>query len=531
MKYFGLLIFLCGFLLSAVAQTRTECISNSRDLETDRIENLEGQYGLLLLSKHKNLVINVVNASKEVDTKRLTTTNADGFYEYRVILDKEDTHQVKVEVNRMGDVYKTEFVANLKPDFMVAYRIEEIMRPIRMEEQGKGNEVYMDATAAEVEFTTNIENLQIKCEDDLQAEIKRYKNPNDQNVTIVSVVFPIKTLMSVKEKYQTLIKELELLEEKINKDQATDDDWDRHDKLRLDCDQAEMELKKLSSLEIFSDNTNKLAVDISDMGPRKKKCFAVLPLVIEKEIYKTECSRCMTEGTRLFNQRKYADAQKAYISAISTNEDVVAKMKPIVEKYIAECDSCILYEKRAAFCINKILEMRKKGNGTQEAVSKYASAGIGYLEIVNDYNPNSFYTSRIESLNELLKDMPLRIAFTTVEWRTITEGDALPDVEIWAYYGSDAIPPIALTSIKKFKKFLGKKSDKFKQVGLTDAQGRGLVELDRTQLPLGFVFCPNNTEDIKMIYLSLNDLTRQAQGTYLEKQFRLKMYKRTNKYF
>lgn len=529
MRYFGLFFFLWGFLLPTMAQI--ECISNSRDLNADRIENLGGRYGLLLLSKHKKLVINVVNASKEVEVVRPTAASADGLYEYHVLMDKEDTHQAKVEVNRMGDVYKTEFVANLKSDFMVAYRIEEIIEPIRMEDQSRGNEVYTDETAAEVEFTTNIKNLQVKCAKNLQAKITQRENPSDRNVTIVSVVFPVKTLLSAKDKLQTLNKEYEQLTQKINNDQATDADYDQHDTLTFYCTHAESELRRLSTLEIFSDNTNRLALDISDMGPRSKKCYAVLPLVIEKKIFKTECSRYMDEGARLFDQRKYTDARKTYLSAISTKEDVVAEMKPIIKKYISECDSCILYEKRAAFSISKILEMRKDGNATQEAVAKYASAGIGYLEVVNSYNPHDFYTSRIESLDKLLADMPLTIGFTTVEWRTITEGNALPDVEIWAYYGSDVLSPVALTSAKKFKKLLSKSSHKFRQVGLTDMQGQGLVELDRTQLPHGFVFCPNGTEDIKMVYLSLKDLMRQAQGTYLEKQFRLKMYRRTNRYF
>lgn len=486
---------------------------------------------MLLLSKHKKLVVNVVNASRKVEVVRPTAAGVDGFYEYRVTMDEEDTHQAKVEVNRMGDVYKTEFVANLKPDFMVAYRIEEIVEPIRMEDQSRGNEVYTDETAAEVEFTTNIKNLQVKCAANLQAKITRRENSNDRNVTIVSVVFPIKMLLSAKDKLQTLDREYELLTQKINKDQATDADYDRHDALTFDCARAEEELRRLSTVEIFSDNTNRLALDISDMGPRSKKCYAVLPLVIEKEIFKTECSRYMDEGARLFDQRKYADARQAYLSAISTNEEVVGDMKPIVDKYIAECDSCILYEKRAAFSISKILEMQAKGNGTKNVVAKYASAGIGYLEVVNNYNPCDFYASRIASLDKLLNDMPLTIGFTTVEWRTIAEGDVLPDVEIWAYYGQGDISPVSLASVKKFRKLLGKSADDFRQVGLTDAQGRGVVELDRTQLPRGFVFCPNGAEDIKMVYLSLDDLMRQAQGTYLEKQFRLKMYKRTNRYF
>ena len=526
MRYLGLFLLLWGFLFPVMAQT--ECITHSRDLDADRIENLGGRYGLLLLSEHKKLMVNVVNASKEFEVIRPTAANADGLYEYRVLVDKDDTHQVKVEVNKMGDVYKTEFVANLKPDFLVAYRIEELI-PIRMEDQSRGNEAFMDETAAEVEFTTNVENLKVNCAPNLQAQITRKANPNDPNVTLVSVVFPVKPLLSLKTRLHKLNKEYDLLTQRIDEVVATDAEYDRHDSVSIWRAQAEAEFGRLSTLEIFADNTSRLALDISDLGPRSKKCYAVLPLVVE--IPKTECSRYMDEGARLFDQRKYADARESYVNALSTKEDVVAQMKPIVEKYIAECDSCIKYEKGAAFSISKILEMRKNGNATQDAVAKYASAGIGYLEAVNSYNPHDFYASRIESLDKLLADMPLTIGFTAVEWRTIAEGAVLPDVEIWAYYGSEAFSPVALASVKKFKKLLDKAASDFRQVGLTDGQGRSLVELDRKQLPHGFVFCPIGADDIKMVYLSLEDLMRQATGTYLERQFRLKMYRRTNRYF
>ena len=526
MRYLGLLLLLWGFLFPAMAQT--ECITHSRDLDADRIENLGGQYGLLLLSEHKKLMVNVVNASKEFEVVRPTAANADGLYEYKVLVDKDDTHQVKVEVNKMGDVYKTEFVANLKPDFLVAYRIEELI-PIRMEDQSRGNEAFMDETAAEVEFTTNVENLKVNCAPNLQAQITRKANPNDPNVTLVSVVFPVKPLLSLKNRLQQLNQEYDVLTQRIDEVVATDAEYDRHDSVSIWRAQAEAEFIRLSNLEIFADNTSRLALDISDLGPHTKKCYAVLPLVVE--IPKTECSRYMDEGARLFDQRKYADARESYVNALSTKEDMVPQVKPIVEKYIAECDSCLKYEKGAAFSISKILEMRKNGNATQDAVAKYASAGIGYLEAVNSYNPHDFYVSRIESLDKLLADMPLTIGFTAVEWRTIAEGDLLPDVEIWAYYGSEALSPVALASVKKFKKLLDKAASDFRQVGLTDGQGRSLVELDRKLLPHGFVFCPIGADDIKMVYLSLEDLMRQATGTYLERQFRLKMYRRTNRYF
>ena len=83
MRYLGLFLLLWGFLFPAMAQT--ECITHSRDLDADRIENLGGQYGLLLFSEHKKLVVNVVNASREFEVIRPTAANVDGLYEYKAV--------------------------------------------------------------------------------------------------------------------------------------------------------------------------------------------------------------------------------------------------------------------------------------------------------------------------------------------------------------------------------------------------------------------------------------------------------------
>ena len=59
----------------------------------------------------------------------------------------------------------------------------------------------------------------------------------------------------------------------------------------------------LMCVEIFGEGTNQLSIDISDLGPRSKKCYAVLPLTIEKEIFRTECSVRVNEGGKLFDMR------------------------------------------------------------------------------------------------------------------------------------------------------------------------------------------------------------------------------------
>ena len=112
-----LLLTLLAVILQSLAVAQSEYISNNRDMDADYLENLDGGYGLLLLSQNKSLVINVTNVKpSEFKVFRPQSDNLDGLYEYKVIIDASSTHQPKVEVGRMSDLYKTEFVANLKPD-------------------------------------------------------------------------------------------------------------------------------------------------------------------------------------------------------------------------------------------------------------------------------------------------------------------------------------------------------------------------------------------------------------------------------
>lgn len=526
-----LLLTLLAVILQSLAVAQSEYISNNRDMDADYLENLDGGYGLLLLSQNKSLVINVTNVKpSEFKVFRPQSDNLDGLYEYKVIIDASSTHQPKVEVGRMSDLYKTEFVANLKPDYFVAYRILEVADPIRMEDQTQSNDAILDATKAGLEFTTTIKGLTVKCNPLLEAEVKTSVSKVDATVSIISVVFPVEKLQVAKAEFADAQAEYDRLTALIESDNATDAEFDQHDAAEVKCEEAARKLGELSCVTIYSDNTNRLSIDISELGPRSKKCYIVMPVEIRKEIFVSEANAYVAEGGRLFEQRKYADARTAYFNAIKA-KDVELNMKPTINNYISLCDTCQLYEKYAAAALDKIVEMKKNNTATQQQVARYAAAVMEFLGVVNEYNPDAFYMTRINQLNKMLEGLPLNITFTTIEWRTFSEGAPIPDVEVWAYYGDSAVLPAAYATPRKFLKTINKNVGAYKQEGLSDAQGKIQVQLDRKSLPAGFVFCPTTDKDIKAVYLSLDELMRRAEGTYIEKQFRLKMYKRTNKFY
>lgn len=525
-----LLLTLLALFTLVMADAQTAYISNSRDEGKDYLEDLNGRCGILLTSVNKNLMINVTNASKKFEIIRPEGKNSEGMYEYRILIGPDDTRDAKVEVNRMSDVYKTDFIANVKPDFFVAYKIEEVSDPIRIEDQTQRNDAVLKSNEAALEFTTTIKDLTIKCDPRLKATMTTAKSKADATVDIISVEFPIEPLQAVRDTLNNLTAEYDRLTQLINADKATDEDWDRSEEVEKAIDKARANLRELSTVTIFSTNTNRLSIEISEMGPRSKKCYIVMPVEITKEVFVTEASAYVTEGGRLFDQRKYADARVAYVNAINS-KDVDPSMRPTINASIALCDTCLQYEKYAAASLGKIMEMKKNNTATQQQVARYAAAAVEFLGIVNDYNPDIFYTTRINQLNKVLESMPLNITFTTVEWRTFGEGAPIPDVEAWAYYGDATVLPSTYATPRKFRKTINAAPESYKQEGLSDAQGKIQVQLDRKNLPSGFLFFPSSDKDIKAVYLSLNEFMRRAEGTYLEKQFRLKMYKRTNKFY
>jgi hypothetical protein len=244
-------------------------------------------------------------------------------------------------------------------------------------------------------------------------------------------------------------------------------------------------------------------------------------------IYVTQSSAMLAEGSRLYALRKYKEARVSYEGALEA-DDVVKDLIPTIKSDIAQCDTCMLYEKYTLGAFAKIRAMKEQGGGSQEELVKYASAGVEYLQVLNRYNPNEFYTSRMAQLENLINDLPMEVRFTIVKWMNseagFFESGKLPQVEVWAYTGTE--PPVqnSYKNDKKFKSLVGN-SNQFIQLGISDKGGIVDVQLNRKSLPSGLFFRPIGYDDkIKIQYLSFEELLNQSKGTYNKRRIRLKMY-------
>lgn len=523
MKKLFFLLFSCVLSVNLMAQS--DYISHSPMENEDRIGDLDDNCGVLILSKRSDLVITVTNSdSYSVVPKG---NRADGIYEYEIIIDRTSTKEAKIEVNRRGDVYKTNFVVKIKPNFFRAYMIDEVQRPIRMEDQSQANDAVLNAELAEVEFTSSIPDLIVKCPDALGATVTTKNKVGDNSIIITSVKIPIKVLEAARQKQEKTAAAYAKLHKKLVDSpdgDASDSDWEMLDRLEEEAENAENELRNISNIFISGNGTNLLHVDISDLKPRKKVCYGVLLLKVEVPV--NEFSAKIAEGGRLFSLREYDGARRSFSNALSL-EEATEDLIPTVRTNIAQCDSCLLYERYAAGALSKMKKMRDEGNGTQEEVVKYASAALEFLQVLNRYNPCDFYSSRIEKLENIIEDMPLDIKFTIVKWENnyagFFEGARIPNVEIWAHFGSAIPGPNDYKNDRSFNKLMG--SPDYRKLGESDEDGEIELHLDRKSLPVGLFFRPVGYKNkIKIKYMDVKDVLRQSEGTYNKRQFRLKMY-------
>ena len=263
--------------------------------------------------------------------------------------------------------------------------------------------------------------------------------------------------------------------------------------------------------------------------PIQSQCVykVVLDIPDLTKIYVTQSSAMIAEGSRLYALRKYEDARRSYMNAKSV-DDVVKDLIPTIESNIAQCDTCIAYEKYVLGAFAKIRGLKAKGGGSQKELVDYASAAIEYLQVLNRYNQCDFYEGRIKQLEELIKDLPLELQFTIVRWVNneagFYEAGRIANVEVWAFNGNE--PPIqkSYANDKKFKQLVGNSND-FTQLGVSDSEGMADIQLNRNTIPTGIFFRPVGYDDkIKIQYMDLKDLMTQSQGSYNKRRFRLKMF-------
>lgn len=520
---------------TAIAQT--DFISDSRYEDADRLGNLDGQAGVLILSAHNDIVITITNVPAGAKSPIVTPKGKGslGFFEYEVVIDKEMIPEPKVEVHRRGDVRRTTFVVRPKANLFVAYLIEEVSKKIGHESLQAANDAVLDELHAAIELTSSVEGLKIDVSPSLQAEIKSERHKTDNNITVFTIKIPVAVFDEADARYEAAKKTYEADAKAYKKAEEESEAgklkpeklleyMDKHDKSEEALEKIMAERAARSSIILYAEGSNKLVIDIGErLTPRQKLCYGIMPL--EKPVHVSKCSGFLSEGGRLFSLRKYKEARQAFTQALTAN-DAPKDMISAIKSNIAQCDTCMEYEKYAMFSLTKMKEAKNSGSINQEEVVKYSTAALEFIEVLNKYNPCDFYSSRIDQLNGMIKDLPLALRFNIIKWiqgySGFSEGGPFANVEVWAYYGSGIPAKDSYKNERKFKKLTS--SYEYIRQGSSDKNGCIEMNLKRSNLPTGFMFHAIGYKDkCDIVYFDAYDIIKKAEGTYNKRQFRIRL--------
>lgn len=515
---------------AVAAMAQSQYISYEPYEAGDRDADLNGAGGVLILSERSDLAITVINA--QTPTVVAKGQGSSGLYEYEVVVSVKETRNPKLEVNRRGDVNRVSITASTRPDRFRAYKIEEVAKPILLEDQTAPNDAILDSTLAEVVISSAISDLQVNCQA-LQAkgaELKTSTSSADNTIINKSLIIPIRIFREAQHNLEVATRAADekrrVLEDPKAAKKLKDSFYDELDELERLENEAREEYQSLTSFTVSAAGTNVLSVFVGDLKPRSKKVYGVAVVKVVEEKHVSVCSGFLAEGARLYSIREYANAKQAFGNAMRA-KDCPADLKRSIQTNINQCDTCALYERYAMAALAKLKEVRDNG-GTQEEVVRYASAASEFMEKLNLVNPCEFYSERIGRLAKIVEDQPLSVKFTFVEWLSnatgFYEGDRLGGVEVWAYSGEQLPNPADYRNEKRFATLMTRNN--CQRVGTSDESGVLDVNFDRKQLPTGLFFHPAGENlRVKTSYIDMREVMQNSQGDFQKRQYRTKMYR------
>lgn len=520
----SLLLSFCAF--GGWAQSRF--VSNTQMPVEDRATEDPSHKGVLVLSKNPDLLITVINDNDHTVVQR--GKQQSGYYEYEVYINDPEMKAPKIDVSHRGDINHTTFMPRLKKGRLCAYLIDEVEKPITMENQTTKSDAILDeqGTLAEVEFTSTISNLKIVVSPKLQATVKQRQKPGDASVTLTSVVIPAANITEPQKQLAQMQAECERLNKPLTP-KSSDKEFERFDTLRSRINRLSDDLMTRFIIEVYAEGTNRLSVDVSGLTARAKQCFGVLMLKTVVREHASKCAGFLEEGNRQYALRNYDEARRAFNNAL-TASDAPASMEPTIRTSIAQCDSCSLYELYTRQTLARIKKLKEEGGLNQANVAEIYDNAVQFLQVLNRYNPCDFYSKSIHSLQNFIKDMPFKLRFNVVHLKvtrvSVVENGPFGGVEVWAYNGTDTPSPATYRSRKEFTKATRSAPDLYTRMSMTGPDGVAELDMKRSSLPKGFFLVPMVDNKTDIYYKDAEDVMSKAQGTFTQRQFRVKMYQR-----
>ena len=328
-RFLLLTIALCLWVIGLKAQNSSFTVSS---MNIERDENLGGLGGLLVYSPHADIVVGV---KPSICTAQIGgAVKKDGIYEYKIKVDISQVNDVTFTFSRKGSALQTELKRKLKKDHWSSCRVEEVANPIHCVDQTGRNFFSGKDGVAIVEFSSPISDLTVKPSDNLKCTVTKQPSATDASVTIIRVNIDGEALKKAKDEALIVAKEFSDLDSLLTLTdyKGTDDDWNRDEKLKEKSDQLTSLLEEMCVIQVFAPGSDVLYIDISDLGPKERRAFAVVPL---HESYES-----LLANARKFLKEYSSHTESSYYDAARTAYDKVLEHAdcPVDQREALRCE-------------------------------------------------------------------------------------------------------------------------------------------------------------------------------------------------
>ncbi len=477
------MLIIWGLILFSLPTIQAQNVFMTIDEQTELQRNMDlgGKASAVFVSSMEDLVI--VSNKKE---DKFTQKKNGQMYEYETQIDITDgdrTFKVMRKNTALTAEVKKIFT---KKNQRYYFKVEAVANPIILNEQGGRAEAYLVDGKACVEFTTAIENLKVKHPQGLPCTIQHSKSEAGAYVT--SVIVDMVVFDKLRDAMTQAAEEYGTQDEKIQKMgekgiEIPEAEWQKLDELQKKADATDVAFNSISSLTVYTDNSNYLSVSIRDLSVKQKLLYGILPLLEKVEIYNRSYDQYVGSALEAEKSRKFNTAKEFYeqgANAIDATEEEKASCRIKA----AEMKECAGYWNMANQVLKKLKELKEEGGTADYGMIEecYEVAIANYQSLYKVRNDEEFQR-RADVLKDALEKLGIVVEGNVVK-TNLTKGRLLEktatDVSIYA-------------CAEEFNKKM-KKGIHGTFVGKVDSEGNFRIQVDR-HIYKGLLFVPQDEKN------------------------------------
>ena len=316
------LITLLLILVAYVIESRAQSDYLTASEETKMTENVDlgGKAGFVFLSKANNLIITSSINSDPQKPQAESTTN--GYrYEFLVSADRKRIFTV----TKQGTALRADITKMPRKDQRVYYTITEVANPITLENQSGRSDLYPVERRACLQFTTPINELQVRYSNKLGGKLIREKAVSGANLIKLEIN------MDSLDKYRDKISLTQNRYDEINKTIRTkertdpksiaDEEWDLQEKLQEQLVADQNNWMEVATIQLYGEGTNILTLPINDILSIQTKSLTPYGILLLKEkVFASKYEEMMHQANEYRRGRDYDLAKVHYLSAAEVSD-------------------------------------------------------------------------------------------------------------------------------------------------------------------------------------------------------------------